>query len=104
MTVVDARPAPARPRPVGHIRVYADPAGAAELMGRLVGFRLFDAVLGEEEGHWYVDVRDGDGVLRQLVELVSAATEDGTIGFATLYVDDRAFTFAPGLRRPVARA
>jgi hypothetical protein len=104
VTVVDATPVPARPRPAGHIRVYTDPAGAAELMRRLVGIRLFDAVLREEEGHWYVDVRDGDGVLRQIVDLVSAATDDGTIGFATLYADDRTRTFSADSRRRVALA
>jgi hypothetical protein len=84
--------------------VYADPAGAAELMRRLVGVRLFDAVLREEAGHWYVDVRHGDGVLRQIVGLVSAATEDGTIGFATVCVEDRTCSFAPDSRRRPALA
>ena len=97
MSVVDASPLiQSRPAPSGQVRVYADPAGAADLMRRLVGIRVLDATLGEEEGHWYVDVRDGDGVLRQVIDLVSAATDLGTVGFATISVAGRTLTFAPG--------
>ena len=114
MSVVDAvRPgagapddgaASIRPGRSGHIRVYADAAGAAELMRELVGLRLSDAVLGEEGGHWYVDVQNDEGVLSQIVDLVATASEHGTIRYAMLCVDGRTFTFAPdGAKTPSVR-
>jgi len=93
VSVVDAvRPGVGAERS-GHLRIYADPAGAAELMRQLVGLRLFDALLGEEEGHWYVDVRDGDGVLSRLFDLVSSASGLGQVDYAILCAGERTLTF-----------
>ena len=77
----------------GHLRVYTDPAGAAELMRRLVGNARFEATLGEEDGHWFVDVRDVEGALRRVVDLVAEEAELGTVSFATVCAGGRTFTF-----------
>jgi hypothetical protein len=46
-------------------------------------------------------VRDSDGVLRELVDLLAVAMELGQIGYAMLCVDGRTFTFQPdAARRP----
>jgi hypothetical protein len=101
MILETTAPIPARTPRSGHIRIYADPAGAAELMRHIVGARLCDALLAEEAGHWYVDVRDGEGVLREVVDLLSVAMKLGRIGYAMLCVDGRTFTFQPDpARRP----
>jgi hypothetical protein len=77
-----------------HIRVDANPTGAAELMRQLYGLPGFNPMLGESNGRWRVDVRGGERALETIVDLIAEAIEHGRLEHATVSVDGQAVTFA----------
>ena len=84
-----------QPYQAGDIRIHADTSETAWLMHEIIGLGRLDAALGEEDGHPYIDIRNGDGVFARVVELVETAVAEEHVSFATVCVGKRALSFYP---------
>jgi hypothetical protein len=86
----------------GVLRIYSDPAGAANVMREVVARPKLSARLLEDgNGRWQVAVHGGDAherVLGLVLDIVHRFVEEGRLQFATLEFAGRSIT----LGRPVA--
>jgi hypothetical protein len=88
----------------GVLRIYSDPAGAANVMREVVARpKLSAQLLEDENGRWQVVVQ-GEGaherVLTRVLDLVLRFVEEGRLEFATLEFAGRTVT----LGRPALAA
>ncbi len=84
-----------QPDEPGDIRIHAETTETAWLMHEIIGLGRLDVALGEEDGHPYIDIRSGDGVMATVVELVETAVAEEHVSFATVCVGKRALSFYP---------
>lgn len=77
------------------IRINAEPDEAARLMRSILSLHRFDAALNEEDGHCHIDVRNGDGVVGAIIDLVASAIDEEQLAFATVCIGKRTLSFYP---------
>ncbi len=83
------------PPETGDVRIHADTSETAWLMHEIVGLGRLDAALGEEDGHPYIDIRSGDGVVADVVDVVATAIAEHHVSFATLCIGKRTLSLYP---------
>jgi len=93
------RPDDFSPAPPEELLVFADAAGAANVMQEIVGVGGLQVRLIEEQGHWQVLVRtertEMHATLARVLAAVERCVEAGRVEFATVRVGAREYSWAP---------
>jgi hypothetical protein len=77
------------------VRIHATPVEVTKLMRTIVARRRFDVSLNEEDGHSYIDVHAGEGVVGAIIDLVASAIDAEEISFATVCIGKNSLSFYP---------